>query len=335
MSTSAPARPASSADAHSAGASPARAGRDRDARGLGAVRASMPRVAWYVACGCVALLFLYPLGIMLGTALTAQDGSVGLGNLQRLLTPTGGLDLVTSLRNSVVVSLLVTALTVVVSTLAGYAFARLPFRGSDLVFFLVLITFMIPFQAIITPLFLTLIEPRPRQQPRGPLARARDLQPAVRHLPHAELVRRGAGEPGGGRAHRREHAAAGDAPGDAAHRDPRRRLDRAPHLLLGVERLLRDAHPHHRPEPVHAAGEPQHPVGRPEQHGRLGSDADGRRRDGDPLRRALPAAAAVLRGRPHQRRGEVGPTPDPRARLGRRAATRTAHGHEGSAWRRP
>jgi len=158
MSTSAPARPASSADAHAAGASPARAGRDRDARGLGAVRASMPRLAWYVACGCVALLFLYPLGIMLGTALTAQDGSVGLGNLQRLLTPTGGLDLVTSLRNSVVVSLLVTALTVVVSTLAGYAFARLPFRGSDLVFFLVLITFMIPFQAIITPLFLTLIE---------------------------------------------------------------------------------------------------------------------------------------------------------------------------------
>lgn len=157
MSTSAPARPASS-DAHAAGASPARAGRDRDARGLGAVRASMPRLAWYVACGCVALLFLYPLGIMLGTALTAQDGSIGLGNLQRLLTPTGGLDLVTSLRNSVVVSLLVTALTVVVSTLAGYAFARLPFRGSDLVFFLVLITFMIPFQAIITPLFLTLIE---------------------------------------------------------------------------------------------------------------------------------------------------------------------------------
>ncbi|OQJ61389.1 carbohydrate ABC transporter permease [Clavibacter michiganensis subsp. insidiosus] len=118
----------------------------------------MPRLAWYVACGCVALLFLYPLGIMLGTALTAQDGSIGLGNVQRLLTPTGGLDLMTSLRNSVFVSLLVTAITIVVSTLAGYAFARLPFRGSDVVFFVVLITFMIPFQAIITPLFLTLIE---------------------------------------------------------------------------------------------------------------------------------------------------------------------------------
>ncbi|WP_258070401.1 carbohydrate ABC transporter permease [Clavibacter michiganensis] len=155
MSTQAPARPASPADAPRG---PAPAVRGRDARGLGAVRASMPRVAWYAACACVALLFLYPLGIMLGTALTAPDGTVGLGNLQRLLTPTGGLDLVTSLRNSVFVSLLVTALTVVVSTLAGYAFARLPFRGSDVVFFLVLITFMIPFQAIITPLFLTLIE---------------------------------------------------------------------------------------------------------------------------------------------------------------------------------
>ncbi|WP_233549069.1 carbohydrate ABC transporter permease [Clavibacter lycopersici] len=156
MSTQAPARPASSAPAD--GASPHREVRSRDARGLGAVRASMPRLAWYVACGCVALLFLYPLGIMLGTALTAQDGSIGFGNVQRLLTPTGGLDLVTSLRNSVFVSLLVTAITIVVSTLAGYAFARLPFRGSDVVFFVVLITFMIPFQAIITPLFLTLIE---------------------------------------------------------------------------------------------------------------------------------------------------------------------------------
>ncbi|WP_435080703.1 carbohydrate ABC transporter permease [Clavibacter michiganensis] len=155
MSTQAPTRPASSVPADGA---PARELRGRDARGLGAVRASMPRLAWYVACGCVALLFLYPLGIMLGTALTAQDGSVGLGNVQRLLTPTGGLDLLTSLRNSVFVSLLVTAITVVVSTLAGYAFARLPFRGSDVVFFVVLITFMIPFQAIITPLFLTLIE---------------------------------------------------------------------------------------------------------------------------------------------------------------------------------
>ncbi|OUE20667.1 Trehalose transport system permease protein SugB [Clavibacter michiganensis] len=157
MSTSAPTRRASSVPAPAGGA-PDRELRGRDARGLGAVRASMPRLAWYVACGCVALLFLYPLGIMLGTALTAQDGSIGLGNVQRLLTPTGGLDLMTSLRNSVFVSLLVTAITIVVSTLAGYAFARLPFRGSDVVFFVVLITFMIPFQAIITPLFLTLIE---------------------------------------------------------------------------------------------------------------------------------------------------------------------------------
>jgi len=132
--------------------------RGRDRRGFGAVRESMPRVAWYAACACVALLFLYPLGIMLGTALTAQDGSFGFGNLERLLQPTGGLDLMSSLGNSVFVSLTVTALTVVVSTLAGYAFARLPFRGSNVVFFLVLVTFMIPFQAIITPLFLTLIE---------------------------------------------------------------------------------------------------------------------------------------------------------------------------------
>jgi multiple sugar transport system permease protein len=46
--------------------------------------------------------------------------------------------------------------TVVVATLAGYALARAKFWGSSLVFFIILATFMIPFQAIITPLFMVL-----------------------------------------------------------------------------------------------------------------------------------------------------------------------------------
>jgi multiple sugar transport system permease protein len=154
MSTSTATRPADPADT----VPTARELRGRDRRGLGAVRESMPTLAWYVVCGCVAVLFLYPLSVMVSTALTAPDGSVGFGNLARLTAPTGGIDLVTALGNSVIVSVLVTSMTVIVSTFAGYAFARLPFRGSNVVFFVVLITFMIPFQAIITPLFLTLME---------------------------------------------------------------------------------------------------------------------------------------------------------------------------------
>ena len=45
-------------------------------------------------------------------------------------------------------------LTAVIATMAGYGFARFPFRGSGIVFALVLVTMMIPFQALLTPLFL-------------------------------------------------------------------------------------------------------------------------------------------------------------------------------------
>jgi multiple sugar transport system permease protein len=45
-------------------------------------------------------------------------------------------------------------LTAIVATLAGYGFARFRFPGSGIVFALVLATLMVPFQALLTPLFL-------------------------------------------------------------------------------------------------------------------------------------------------------------------------------------
>jgi multiple sugar transport system permease protein len=55
--------------------------------------------------------------------------------------------------NSVVISGFVTALTVTVNLLAGYAFAQLRFRGRNAVFLLALSTMMIPVQAIMVAQF--------------------------------------------------------------------------------------------------------------------------------------------------------------------------------------
>jgi multiple sugar transport system permease protein len=55
--------------------------------------------------------------------------------------------------NSVVISVFVTALTVTVNLLAGYAFARLRFRGRNAIFLLSLATMMIPVQAIMVAQF--------------------------------------------------------------------------------------------------------------------------------------------------------------------------------------
>ncbi|WP_235565474.1 carbohydrate ABC transporter permease [Microbacterium sp. Root166] len=56
-------------------------------------------------------------------------------------------------QNSVVIGLFVTALTVFVNLLAGYAFARLHFRGRNTLFLLTLATMMIPVQAIMVAQF--------------------------------------------------------------------------------------------------------------------------------------------------------------------------------------
>jgi multiple sugar transport system permease protein len=56
--------------------------------------------------------------------------------------------------NSTVVAVLSTTLQVGTSAAAAYAFARLKFRGSNLVFLLYLATLMVPFQVTIVPLFI-------------------------------------------------------------------------------------------------------------------------------------------------------------------------------------
>ncbi len=60
--------------------------------------------------------------------------------------------------NSMIVALITTVGQVVISALAGYAFARLKFKGSDFLFFIILITMMIPPQVNIVPLFFIMRE---------------------------------------------------------------------------------------------------------------------------------------------------------------------------------
>jgi multiple sugar transport system permease protein len=58
--------------------------------------------------------------------------------------------------NSFEVALGTAVVTAFVALLAGYGFGRFRFRGQGIVFGVILVTLMIPFQAILTPLFLEL-----------------------------------------------------------------------------------------------------------------------------------------------------------------------------------
>jgi len=58
--------------------------------------------------------------------------------------------------NSVVISVLQMALTLVIASLAAYAFARIPFKGRGTVFIIVLSTMMIPVQVTLIPTYILL-----------------------------------------------------------------------------------------------------------------------------------------------------------------------------------
>jgi multiple sugar transport system permease protein len=58
--------------------------------------------------------------------------------------------------NSLVLAVITTAVQLVTSSTAGYAFSRLPFRGQNVVFGIYLATMMIPLQVLIVPLFVEL-----------------------------------------------------------------------------------------------------------------------------------------------------------------------------------
>ena len=60
--------------------------------------------------------------------------------------------------NSICVSLVVTFLQLLTSSLAGYAFARIKFKGKSIIFMAYLVTMMIPMQVVVVPLFIEMRE---------------------------------------------------------------------------------------------------------------------------------------------------------------------------------
>ena len=64
------------------------------------------------------------------------------------------LNIITYLKNSAIYAIGTAIPSVLINAMAGYAFARLHFKGRNVLFVLTLATMMIPFQVIMIPLFL-------------------------------------------------------------------------------------------------------------------------------------------------------------------------------------
>jgi multiple sugar transport system permease protein len=116
-------------------------------------RRFLPGIALQTAALLTALLFLAPIA---WTALSSVKPAAE-ANLPPLPPwPTFGAGVGHYAGNSLTVAVATAAVTAVVSLLGGYGFSRFRFPGRNALFVLVIATIMIPFQSILTPLFLLL-----------------------------------------------------------------------------------------------------------------------------------------------------------------------------------
>jgi len=97
-----------------------------------------------------AAVFAYPPKLLPGSNL--------FHNIQKLFNPDlVSVDFAKALVNSAIVSSVVTVTVVFFSALAGFAFAKLEFRGRKLLFVLVLATLLVPVQLGLIPLYIEMI----------------------------------------------------------------------------------------------------------------------------------------------------------------------------------
>jgi multiple sugar transport system permease protein len=128
-------------------------------------RRAFGRVAGFLALCLGAFLFIFPFYYMVVGALQAEpDPSISgafpspnelsLTNFQSI---NERVPLLRALFNSVVYTAGVIGGTLIIGILAGYALSRLRWRGRSLVFNLVLLTLIVPFQLLMIPMYVLIV----------------------------------------------------------------------------------------------------------------------------------------------------------------------------------
>jgi len=116
-------------------------------------------IPYWVFTTALAVIFLYPLiwttvSSVQPKAGTSQTDGWGFGNYAALADYQAGIWVY--LANSLFVSLLTVVLTLTVSLLGGYAFARFSFPGKNLLFLTTLAILMVPYATLLIPLYVIL-----------------------------------------------------------------------------------------------------------------------------------------------------------------------------------
>ncbi|WP_256748865.1 carbohydrate ABC transporter permease [Mesorhizobium sp. Mes31] len=119
------------------------------------------QAAIFVCLTVLALLFLAPtIGVLLSSLKTTEDIALGklwsfptslyLDNFRTVLADPA---IHTYFLNTLLIAVPATAGSIVLGILSGYVFAKLPFRGSDVLFLAIIAGMFFPPQVILIPLF--------------------------------------------------------------------------------------------------------------------------------------------------------------------------------------
>lgn len=128
-------------------------------RGPRGTRSPLARMPDWVLSGGLAVIFLYPL---IWTTVhsfaplpgTGQTDGWGLGNYRTLTEYQAGVW--QYLANSALVAVVTVVLTLTISLLGGYAFARFDFPGKNALFLTTLAILMVPYATLLIPLYVLL-----------------------------------------------------------------------------------------------------------------------------------------------------------------------------------
>lgn len=120
------------------------------------------RYGWYVVFVIVIVLALAPVVWMVLTSLKPEREIISTAlvwlpqqpTLEHFGVITSNYAIGTWLRNSFITATAATLLVLVLDSLAGYAFARMQFRGRNILFMIILSMLFVPIQVTIIPLFI-------------------------------------------------------------------------------------------------------------------------------------------------------------------------------------
>jgi multiple sugar transport system permease protein len=121
-----------------------------------------------IAVILIVAFYLFPYWWVIITSFRTQDeeralpwvlypNPVRLDNYEKIFFE-NAFDVLTGLKNTLIVSAITTVICVVLGSLAGYAYARIPFRGRGLSIALMLATWTIPWLLVMIPLWAILYD---------------------------------------------------------------------------------------------------------------------------------------------------------------------------------